>query len=126
MRALCATAALGAVLAFTPFFQRQPSLLLSIRQPEGHRPSFRSTAVNARHGLTLDYRFTCPRTVRLNVAVLRVTVGYTKIRRGDVLARFESPQAKSRTGTFAYRRAGRYRLQVSLAGVCSWSMRVFG
>lgn len=101
-------------------------LILTIIEPIGHSTNFRSVAIPAPHGLTIKYHFACTRApARMTVLIAPQTVGYSPIRRRDVLARFQTPRSLRLGGAYAYEKRGFYRLNVSMSRACSWTMRVF-
>jgi hypothetical protein len=101
-------------------------LLLTIIEPIGHSTNFRSVALPAPRGLTITYHFACRRVpVRMTVVIAPQTVGYSPIRRRDVLARFETVRAVRLGGAYIYQKGGWYRLSVSMPSTCSWTIRLF-
>jgi hypothetical protein len=54
------------------------------------------------------------------------TVDYGPISSKNVLARFSTRMAGSAMGQFSYPRAGDYRIDVTVARDCSWTMRASG
>jgi hypothetical protein len=101
-------------------------LILTIMEPIGHSTNFRSVAVPAPHGLTIKYHFVCTKApARMTVVIALQTVGYSPIRRRDVLTRFQTARSVRLGGAYIYEKRGFYRLNVSMPGACSWTMRVF-
>ena len=59
MHAFLFVAILSGLAATVPGHQRGSKLALTIVEPAGHRPSFRSVAVPAPHGLMIRYHYEC-------------------------------------------------------------------
>lgn len=107
--------------------RHRSTLSLTIIQPLGHRPAFRSVGLLFSHGMTIKYSYLCHNARgRMTITVMPSTVAYRRhIPRRDVLATFRTAVARRGIGTYTYGKKGWFRIGVATAGQCSWSMRLY-
>lgn len=103
------------------------TLSLTIIQPLGHRPAFRSVGLPFRHGITIKYSYLCHNAPgHMTITVMPSTVAYRRhVPRRDVLATFRTNVALLAIGAYAYGKEGWFRIGVVIPQRCSWSMHLY-